>query len=197
MGYALALALLAAGACEPSSATDREKGLRELRELEAVNARYAPPIPMSKRVGCEVCPQMCQHIDLSLEPLDELFRDYRQHAAMIYDFPEDVDWHKHELTTREIHRIGCIALRSPEGRARLLSYLDDESPAVQVATAHIAVKRGLERHRALAVLDRNQHDRAIPREVRLMAYGLYRTYRHDVDPLRHARQVMQEQASRK
>jgi len=171
---------LLAGACKPSSATDREEGLEELRTMEQTNAAHAPPITLSEAVGCDVCPGWCRYEDLHRKHLPELFRNYREHADYLYGR------RKHDLkrmvaAKHHLHRTACVVKRSgPDTWKQFLSFMDEqEPPEVRLATADLALEHKLALARPLQLLDTLW--RKVPEDLMWFAWGLSDKWRFNLE----------------
>lgn len=173
LALAAGLALLA---CNPTSATDRELGDEEMRELDRTNASLAPPITLSEAVGCDVCPEWCRHVDLHRIPVPELLGDYRHHADAFYGRKEP-DLKQKLVSKYELHRIACIVKRSgPDARTAFLRFLaDEESIGVQLATADLALVYGFAEERPIAVLNKHIKNPEAG-QLGVIAYGLLDKY---------------------
>src|SRR5690606_17273878 len=118
----LAWSMLALLACEPSSATDKERGRQEMREMLAEHARWGEnerEMREYKRefalrfqgqvqpgVGCRVCPDMCRNADLRQVPVTQFHSLYRE-AVRKFSYPGDD--RTHQLAWLELKRLACIA----------------------------------------------------------------------------------------
>jgi hypothetical protein len=154
MARAIALiagAVLGVGlaACEPSSATDRERGMAEGRAIEAQNLATRPPLSAAEAVGCDVCPDWCRWHDLSLMPASALIAAYRRAAAHY----EHIDRRTYDDAWEQLERFACIVRRSDAATQRaFVDLLDDPDPVVRYPAAVHALGIGLATDRAIRVL---------------------------------------------
>lgn len=104
----------------------------EERLFDELMRKYAPPIPLSSAVGCDVCPAHCQHLDLSESiPMPELMDRFRQ---VVIRRPEHAD------TWYDSLRFACIVGRQgPDAELEFLALLRDPSEPVRYYAASHAL----------------------------------------------------------
>jgi len=177
----------------------------ELREIAERNAKYAPTIPQSARVGCDVCPEACKWRDLRRVPVARLFRGYRRKVIDVYG-----RWSQRsrELTAEEdaraimdISAVSCIVKRSePAVQEAFFAFLEDESPIVRVGTARMLFRRELALDRAYATLlhvrDNYPYGNGgFEAGIALKIWHAHLEYEKQ-DPLQRAKEIMAEKRAR-
>lgn len=120
------------GGCECYALKRDPNAEAEERLADELRRRYAPPIPLSRAVGCDICPFDCQHLDLSESiPMPELMARFRDMANAGWRDPE---------TSDRLLRLACIAGRQgPEAELEFLALLRDPSEPVRYYAAFHAL----------------------------------------------------------
>ena len=128
---ALAVATLSGG-CDCHGLQRNPNAEAEERRDQELLRQYAPPIPLSQAVGCDVCPAHCQHLDLSESiPMPELMDQFR---AIAVERPLHAD------TWYDLRRLACIAGRQgPEAELEFLALLRDPAEPVRYYAASHAL----------------------------------------------------------
>ena len=99
------------------------------RRLEELQRKNAPTIPASRAVGCDVCPGLCRHVDLSESlSMPELMARYRRIATQ--------EQQNRAETWDALLRLACIAGRQgPEAEIEFLEMLHDPREPVRYYAA--------------------------------------------------------------
>jgi hypothetical protein len=120
------------GGCECHGLAQDPNAEAEERRIDELMRKYRPPIPLSRAVGCDVCPAHCQHLDLSEEiAMPALMARFR---AIAIDRPEQAETWNASL------RLACIAGRQgPEAELEFLALLRDPSEPVRYYAASHAL----------------------------------------------------------
>ena len=129
----LAMMVVAAlfGGCQCRGLERDPNAEAEERRFDELLRKNAPTIPSSRAVGCEVCPGLCRHVDLSESlSMAELMARYRRIAAHKQQNRND--------TWDALLRLACIAGRKgPEAEIEFLEMLyDPREPVRYYAATH-------------------------------------------------------------
>lgn len=131
LGAAFAVAVVFGG-CECRGLGNDPNAEAEERQVDELWRKWEPPIPMSRAVGCDVCPGHCRHLDLGASlSMAELMARYRRIAVKKTHHPDAWD---------ALLRLACIAGRKgPEGEIEFLEMLYDPREPVRYYAARHAL----------------------------------------------------------
>ena len=129
-----ATSLLATGCKCRVTGHDREKAWAEIRAHDELILENGYPIPRSIAVGCEVCPGLCQKMNLGESmSMDELMFRYMQIARKPAERVTVATWDS-------LIRLACIAgVMGPDAEFEFLTLLYHDSEAVRYYAANQAL----------------------------------------------------------